>query len=313
MLKGQRMSTLLEEKPVELLDENGWITLLQSIKSRRCTPILGPELCFGSHERRAALAKEWAGQEFLFRDSHDLSRVAQFVAIKHQPTYAKYSFPERLQRIPVPDFTDSEEPHRILASLPFSMYVTTNHDDYLVAALNNRIQQDKKPRREISRWNGLTDPSPSFDESFRADVANPIVFHLFGHADAPDSLVLTEDDYLDFLMMREQEEKIVPTQVASAFKLHSLLLLGYRFSDLDFRVLLRILNFYRSKQSISKHVSLQFVAERDSPEQANEKVSQVQKLLGAYCSDYHHVKVCWCTSRQFLSELQRRWKEYSRE
>ncbi len=307
------MATALEESPLRILNETSWPGLLSRIHSNRCTPILGPELCFGDHTRRASFAQTWAGESFLFRDSHDLSRVAQFVAMKHDRGHAKLSYSELLAAIPVPNFDEPNDPYRILAGLPFSVYVTTNHDDFLIRAMNRRVEVDKKPRREISHWYedqaGLNDFAPS-DAIVKPEIAMPVVFHLYGHIGEPDSLVLTEDDHLDFLAAQVEEKRIVPPHVAAAFKTHALLLLGYRLSDLDFRVLLRLLERYKSRNVERRHVSVQIVAERDSAVDAADKLAQVQDLLGEYCVR-RDIEVYWGSSRQFLAELQRRWKGYS--
>jgi hypothetical protein len=99
-----------------------------------------------------------------------------------------------------PDFSREHEPHAVFAGLPLPVYLTTNYDDFMVAALRQRA---KDPRREVCRWNS----SPSMraeptvlDPAFVPTPANPVVFHLHGHIGLPESLVLTEDDYLDFLV-----------------------------------------------------------------------------------------------------------------
>ena len=38
------------------------------------------------------------------------------------------------------------------------------------------------------------------DPEYKPDKDNPLVYHLFGRLDIPESLVLTEDDYFDFLV-----------------------------------------------------------------------------------------------------------------
>jgi len=67
------------------------------------------------------------------------------------------------------------------------------------------------------------------------------VFHLFGHIRTERSLVVTEDEYLDFLIdnllqtMSASSARSLP-RFSFAFAQHSLLFLGYRMADLEFRV-----------------------------------------------------------------------------
>ena len=50
----------------------------------------------------------------------------------------------------------------------------------------------------------------------RFDVANPWVFHLHGSDEDPASLVLTEDDYVDFLVSTQRDPEVLPHYVLRA-------------------------------------------------------------------------------------------------
>jgi hypothetical protein len=51
--------------------------------------------------------------------------------------------------------------------------------------------------------------------------------------------VLTEDDYLDFLVKVSWDNTVIPPRIAEALTDSSLLLLGYHLQDWDFRVMFR--------------------------------------------------------------------------
>jgi len=53
-----------------------------------------------------------------------------------------------------PDFSQVDEPHSILASLPLSVYITTNYDNFMVQALK---QHNKEPVRDFCTWNKYLD------------------------------------------------------------------------------------------------------------------------------------------------------------
>jgi hypothetical protein len=214
----------------------------------------------------------------------------------------------RFSKIVAPDFGALGEPHGVLASLPLPVYVTTNYDAYMAAALK---KQHKDPRRERCRWNEPDDAGgePTIfkneDNPYQPTVANPVVFHLFGQLDAPKSLVLTEDDYLDFLVRTSVEADLIPPRIQQAFGEASLLFLGYRPTDLDFRVLLRSLASYLPRGR--KHLSVQMLAVGDmiaeaQIEKAKEYLQQRYKLL--------KIQVCWGTSRGFVAELKQRWEAF---
>ena len=65
----------------------------------------------------------------------------------------------------------------------------------------------------------------------------------------PESLVLTEYDYLDFLAAISSNKKLLPPRIQKAFTDSSLLFLGYRIADWDFHVLFRILAGYLERST----------------------------------------------------------------
>ena len=94
-----------------------------------------------------------------------------------------------------PDFRAPDEPHGVLADLDLPIYITTNYDGLMLGALRDR---EKDPIRELCGWNELVRmASPSaLDDGVVPTPARPLVYHLHGHSDVPQSMVLTEDDYL---------------------------------------------------------------------------------------------------------------------
>jgi hypothetical protein len=74
----------------------------------------------------------------------------------------------------------------------------------------------KEPKQEICRWNpDLVDAYTSvFDkaEGFEPTIQSPVVFHLHGYADDPSTMVLSEDDYLDFLVELARDPESAPSR-----------------------------------------------------------------------------------------------------
>ena len=70
------------------------------------------------------------------------------------------------------------------------------------------------------------------------------MFHLHGHDRIVDSLVLTEDDYVDFTVNVSQRRDLIPTVVQDAITDNTLVFLGYSLNDWNFRVLFRTLQGY---------------------------------------------------------------------
>ena len=222
------------------LDEEEWDVLLQRIAEQKCTPFLGagaghPPLPLGWE-----IADKWAHEfNYPMQDPRNLPRVAQFLAVEHDAMFPKERVLKQFIRpAQVPDFGEPNEPHRILAELPFPLYMTTNYDDFMVRALR---EQNKRPKRELCCWNRFLKDHPSVfsDSSFEPAVLEPVVFHLHGNNEVPESLVLTEDDYLDFLVNASRNLEVLPHQIRKALSGSSLLFIGYSLEDMTFRVLFR--------------------------------------------------------------------------
>ena len=199
-----------------------------------------------------------------------------------------------------PDFTAPDEPLAALADLPLPVYMTTNYDDFMAKAL---VSRNKDPRREVCRWNsrlkGRTPP-------LRPTPANPVVFHLHGHHEVPESLVLTEDDYLDFLVnLSKDQDKLLPPRIQQALTEASLLFIGYRLADWDFRVLFR--GLVHAMEASLRRVSVAVQLPPNAPEQVHRH--SVQKYLIDYFEDIK-VRVYWGTAREFAAELRDRWRRF---
>jgi hypothetical protein len=289
-----------------------WNVILNRIRDGKCTPFLGAGACYGVLPLGGDVAREWAKKySYPLADTDNLPRVAQFVAIEEGDQMApKDELARRFKLAPPPDFTQDNEPHAVLADLPLPLYMTTNYDDFMVRALDRL--PNKKPRKEMCRWNKFTRETlgtPTvFDaeRDYQATVDNPVVFHLHGYADVSESLVLTEDDYLDFLVSISKDSHLIPPRIQQAFSGTSLLFLGYSLADLNFRVIFRNLVGYMEKSMKRKHLAVQLAPAGLSDEQKE----KAQSYLDNYFSGLD-VTVYWGTCREFVAELSRKWKEFN--
>ena len=225
----------------DTLKENDWKILLRRIAKGKCTPFLGAGACYSALPLGSEIAEIWAQEHhYPLENCHDLPRVAQFLAVQYDPMFPKEEILERFFKdIAPPDFGDPDEPHAVLAGLPLPVYMTTNYDSFMMQALKRR---HKDPRRELCCWNELVKDEPSVfasEPGFDPTPANPIVFHLHGHDQVPESLVLTEDDYLDFLVNISRDQDLLPPRIQRAMAEASLLFVGYSLADWDFRVIFR--------------------------------------------------------------------------
>lgn len=297
------------------LEERDWTLLLRRIRDGECTPFLGAGTCYGVLPLGSDIAEKWAKEyHYPFKDScKDLTEVAQFLAVEFDPVFPKGEIAKWFSSIKPPDFKKPDEPHAVLAKLPLPVYVTTNYDNFMVQALRSR---NKNPVREFCRWNKyieslenwpyLFDRNQDVEASFNPSAANPLVFHLHGIIEEKKSLVITNDDYLDFLVNIARNQKLIPPRIHEAFGGTSLLFVGYGLRDWDFRVLFRSIVSYLEKSTQMAHVSVQLLPGKD-------RVSEIQKAedyLNRYFKNLR-ISVYWGECCQFLAELKQRWEEFN--
>jgi SIR2-like domain len=284
------------------VNDPDWARLLSRVASGYCTPFLGAGACAGTLPLGGDVARRWAHEEgYPLEDAWDLGKVAQFLSVKSDDAmWPKDRICEELRGIGPPDFDRVDEPHAVLAELPLKIYVTTNYDDFMVEALE---RAGKRPKQEICRWNDLVRDEPSvFDApgGFVPSVEEPIVYHLHGKLDLPESIVLTEDDYLDFLVAVSRRQDLLPPQIQRALANTSLLFLGYKLADADFRVLHRglVATSHPGLRRLSIAVQL-------PPTDTETARTYLSRYFGAMS-----VLVYWGEASRFAAELHARWAAY---
>ena len=222
------------ETPLQGTDSFG------SLPTQHCTPFIGPEACFGSFPPASEIARELADEYgYPLEDVENLPRVAKVCVNQYGVgggPVVKDKVARKLRSGEPPDFRDRSEPHLALASLPFPIYINTHYHGFCSRALQ---AQHKDPRRAVCRWyqdDCDKDPDRATFKGYLPNPANPLVFNLYGHIDEPDSLVLTEDDYLDFLVkIARSGNRLIPGPVQDALTNSSLLFLGFPTSEIGFR------------------------------------------------------------------------------
>ena len=288
--------------------EINWSMLVSRIKNGKCTPFLGAGACAGVLPLGRALAQKWAQTYgYPLDDSSDLIRVSQYIAVTQDPMWPREEIVREFAQVGEPDFANPLEPHGLLADLPLPIYMTTNYDDFMMRALRHR---QRAPVQALCRWNDFlraNTKSPFEDRTFEPSATNPVVFHLHGHNGVPESLVLTEDDYLDFLveLTRNTDHQMLPPRIEQALSGTSLMFLGYAVSDSDFRVLFRRLVGYLTRSIARVHVSVQLAP--GSSDMSDERKQKALEYLSQYFGNLQ-IQVYWGTCQQFVAELRKRWE-----
>jgi hypothetical protein len=198
---------------------------------------------------------------------------------------------------------DADDPYRLLAQLPANVFVTANPDNLLQQALR---AEDKEPDTVYFNWRGREYErwDKRWDEDTDLDPRYPLVFHIFGSfGDVENSLVLTEDDYFDFLLSLSEYKARIPGVVSRQLTSTSLLFLGFQLTDWNFRVLNRLIMGQQGSSKLRNHphVGVQL----DSQEETLINPRAARAYLAEYFgkSGVEAVNIFWGTAGEFLKEL----------
>jgi hypothetical protein len=238
----------------------------------------------------------------------------------------RQSVSEFIRELGYPRVADlNQDPLRLLAELPLPLYITTSHHDFLEHALS-KAAGAKQPVSEILYWDRSLENIISIydrEPDYEPDVNRPLVYHLFGRDKYPESLVLTEDDYLDWLVKLSElpaqvnvsniqsKARHVPPVVRTALSTHALLILGFGVYTWDFRVLFRglILGLGGSRSS-NTNVPHGICMQLD-PKQGNGDVLQhLREHFETYFRK-SNFNVFWGDEKQCVTALTGQWKEES--
>ncbi len=205
----------------------------------------------------------------------------------------KLTFTETADRLNFPDFDNGlNNPLLILAKLPLPIYLTTSYHTFLESALT---REGKKPHTEICYWNNQLGRIPSDfgpDSSYRPTIEEPLVYHLHGIDAHPASMVLTEDDHLDFVVNTSRDWEGVPLVVRQALTDSALILLGFSLTSWDFRTVFRGLIRQSLAERRPKSVAIQLQGDKHQ-----------QTYLQNYLDQEGKFEVYWGETQDFMQEI----------
>jgi hypothetical protein len=306
------------------LTSDKWDDLRESIRQKKCIPFIGTEIFSSWFPYEHGLSEQWIRNlseqwtkdyKYPFEDSSQISRVAQFIAIdKGDSMHPKKMLSKMLKEIKPPDFSRDEfkdTPYAVLADLDLPIYITTNYDHFLEEALKSR-DKNKNPISEVCRWNdnlkhylenaGIISMF-SKGRKYKPSANNPLVYHIHGDMDIVQSMVLTEKDYIDFIinLSREDEKSILPSSIRTALASSSLLFVGYSLEEINFRILFQGVIGLQVGDLRETSIAVQLV-----PRLSEDKQKKALKYLGEYTKGMN-VHVYWGNSYKFCEDLRQKY------
>ena len=127
---------------------------------------------------------------------------------------------------------------RALARLNFPLVITTNYDRLFERAL---IDANKQP------YVGLyeSEPNPTVDCPHDPTSDRPFVFKIHGDISRPESIVITDEDYIQFILRMSHDGSYhpIPMMLKYHFTRWPTLFVGYSLLDYNLRLLFKTLRW----------------------------------------------------------------------
>lgn len=219
------------------LTDVSWRRLIHSIENGNCILFLGPDTsCLTENDKSltaslADILNEQANQELHLaaqsyltqgNDEFDLLDTAQHFYAKHKQSTSDF--------------------HRALAHLPFEVIIQTTPDNLMFNAL-----KEKSAKQPLEAYfhlrNGLNIAGTgSIEFNFEPSRNNPVVFGLHGDMEDASSMVLTENDVLEFFVSLMREKAAIPPVILRKIRLATnCLFVGFGFHHWYQRLILHVL------------------------------------------------------------------------
>jgi hypothetical protein len=233
------------------LEVGGALELIaDAVREKRCILFLGAGVHGGppAHSQidypaevrpaiGAVLSRELAqtcglAERFPDEDPGNLQRVALFYEIARSRNQLVQAVTQAVQTAKRPS-----PMLRALAELDFPLVITTNYDQLFENAL---AAAGKQPRVAVYTPNleattDYRDPTPE----------SPVVFKIHGDISRPETIVITDEDYIQFALRMSNKDPYDPVPLTLKFFLTgwTTLFLGYSLLDYNLRLLFKTLRW----------------------------------------------------------------------
>ena len=219
-------------------DELGFLkTLVEEINSPTgCVLVLGPRVAVRpDDENRRPLDEILAGE--LLASLHETANATP-PSLRYAAELYVHSKGRTPLEVAARDFYAREsnsttDLHRNLAALPFRLCVSASPSHQMMAAFK---EAGKEPKSDYYHFHPRGSKLERKTAIVKPSVTNPLVYYLFGDYEDRQSMVLTEDDLIDYLVAIVKGEPAVPDVVRSILsdKDASFLFVGFWLPQLVF-------------------------------------------------------------------------------
>lgn len=215
-----------------------WTSLVYSVERGMCTLMLGPESLMGTLDGRrmpvnvalASFVKDKLGPAYAGLDESKLASVAQ-AAVALEDPFTLQGWVEEFYESFDGDLTLLQT----VAQLPFDLVINSSP-----GFSAHRVFSEFKPETKYEFYDRTARARPMLPD---LSVAAPVVYDLYGSLEQPSSLILSDNDRLDFVVSVVSEQPPLPPKLKSTLcdPDRTFLFLGFDLAQWQFRVLLHVL------------------------------------------------------------------------
>jgi hypothetical protein len=304
---------------------------------KKCTAILGPGVYRWITGRPCDIAQDWANEKdypfpMASYEKRDFPRVAHYMWLRNRDfPYKKLrkhirdklwkeylSDQTQGKKRGYPDWNEvkeviqevqkerhitfnRKEPHEILCEFELPLYLETNPYHLLEECLKHK---NKKPEIAICPWKKGTGECTQID--IDGTPEKPLVYYLFGIFEKPETLVLTEDDYFDYLIGVTESKEIIPPYIR--YRLHdtTLLFLGFQLEDWSFRLILRSIvkqHYEGGLRDNYPHFAVQLEPDDEMLEHPEQALNHLENYFRQTLGVSGNIGIYWGRTEDFIHDL----------
>jgi len=279
------------------LSDRQWKTLIKDLQQQRCILLLGNRVAVSS-------GPDEPGERLTALLARHLSRQLDAESIPYEPDQAdnlayiaqRFLAMPKIRRIDLEDeVTDFYNAHTRqtpelydrLAQLPFSITLNLSPDDYLTRAM----RKAGKAAVQTAHYNFRKERNRPIEPP---SISKPLVYNLLGAIDDPESLVLTQEDRVEFIKNVVKGNPDIPNAVMSHFdERKTYIFLGLNLENWDYRLLFDTLKLSRE--------NLSFLPQPDT--------RHISPTARSYYEDRYQVMFIDAGIEGFITQLERHYAE----
>ena len=302
---------------------DNWESICIKVREGRFSPILGPELgeeLFGTTQEQAARLADKYKFPLSSHERSNLAKVAQYISVDRGREHACEALaidlvrqlgganpgelPGLLQGSVDGCRANNDSPYKLLSSkeFPVSIYLNASYETMLLRVLK---AEGRSPEPVFAPWRGGEVAQKPQPKTANPTPDSPWVYHIFGVFGKPDTMVLTEDDFFDYLIASSRLNLLLPALISKLME-SSLVFLGFRLDDWRFRVLYRLIVTQQGAAALSGrcHVGVQVNPGEQSVADVHRAIRYITKYFqGGNSSNAPSISIYWGSPADFLGQL----------